>query len=86
MPTKTIHGVKNVICPCSLGMGICFFLPLKWILNLEVSQHSLQHVKTEVRNCAFFSDLNTITTKCLRLWRPASKFKIHSRGKKNVHT
>ena len=29
------------------------FLPLEWILSLETSQHSLQHVKTEVRNCAF---------------------------------
>ena len=25
MPTKTIHEVINVICTCSLGMGICFF-------------------------------------------------------------
>ena len=25
MPTKTIHGVRNVICTCSLGMDICFF-------------------------------------------------------------
>ena len=63
------------------------FLPLEWILNLEASQHSLQHVKTEVRNCAFFGDLSTATTKYLRLWRPAYKFKIHSKGKKtNVHT
>ena len=30
------------------------FLPLEWILNIEASQHSLQHVKTEVLNCAFF--------------------------------
>ena len=30
------------------------FLPLEWILNLEASQHSLQHVKTKVLNCAFF--------------------------------
>ena len=30
------------------------FLPLEWFLNLEASQHSLQHVKTEVQNCAFF--------------------------------
>ena len=30
------------------------FLPLEWILNLEPSQHSLQHVKIEARNCAFF--------------------------------
>ena len=30
------------------------FLPLEWILNLEASQHSLQHVKVEVQNCAFF--------------------------------
>ena len=60
---ENIHGVKNVISTCSLGMGI-YFLPLKWILNLEASQHSLQHVKTEVRKCAFFSDLSSITTKC----------------------
>ena len=25
MPTKTIHGVKNVICTCSLEMDISFF-------------------------------------------------------------
>ena len=30
------------------------FLPLDWILNLEASQHSLQHVKIEVQNCPFF--------------------------------
>ena len=70
-----------------LLVGDFVVLPLEWILNLEASQHSLQHVKTEVRNCAFFSDLSTITTKCWRLWRPASKFKIHSKGKKtNAHT
>ena len=30
MPTKTIHGVRNVICTCSVGkyMAICF-LPLE---------------------------------------------------------
>ena len=47
-----------------LLVGDFVVLPLEWILNLEASQHSLQHVKTEVRNCAFFSDLGTITTKC----------------------
>ena len=25
IPTKTIHGVRNVICTCSLGVDICFF-------------------------------------------------------------
>ena len=30
------------------------FLTLEWILNSEASQHILQHVKTEVGNCAFF--------------------------------
>ena len=30
------------------------FLPLEWILNLRASQHSVQHVKIEVQNCAFF--------------------------------
>ena len=25
MPTKTIHGVRNMVCTCSLGMDICFF-------------------------------------------------------------
>ena len=54
--------------------------PLEWILNLEDSLHSLQHLKTEVRNFAFFCDLSTATTKYLRLWRPASAFKIHSKG------
>ena len=38
------------------------FLPLEWFLNLETNQHSLQNVKTEVQNCAFFGDLSTITT------------------------
>ena len=36
-----------------LLVGDFVVLPLEWILNLEASQHSLQHVKTEVRNCAF---------------------------------
>ena len=57
--------------------------PLEWILNLEDSLHSLQHLKTEVRNFAFFCDLSTATTKYLRLWRPASAFKIHSKGFKS---
>ena len=57
--------------------------PLESILNLEDSLHSLQHLKTEVRNFAFFCDLNTATTKYLRLWRPASAFKIHSKGFKS---
>ena len=57
--------------------------PLEWILNLEDSLHSLQHLKTEVRNFAFFCDLGTATTKYLRLWRPASAFKIHSKGFKS---
>ena len=75
-----------MICTCSF-VGDFVVLPLEWILNLEASQHSLQHVKTEVRNCAFFSDLSTITTKCWRLWRPASNLKINSKGKKaNVQT
>ena len=42
-----------------------------------------QHLKTEVRNFAFFCDLSTATTKYLRLWRPASAFKIHSKGFKS---
>ena len=57
--------------------------PLEWILNLEDSLHSLQHLKTEVRNFAFFCDLSTATTKYLRLWRPASALKIHSKGFKS---
>merc|ERR1719266_2923041 len=50
--------------------------PLEWILNLEDTLHSLQHLKTEVRNFAFFCDLSTATTKYLRLWRPA----LHSKS------
>ena len=57
--------------------------PLEWILNAEDSLHSLQHLKTEVQNCAFLGDLSTVTTKYLRLWRPASAFKIHSKGCKS---
>ena len=45
--------------------------------------HSLQHLKTEVRNFAFFCDLSTATTNYLRLWRPATAFKIHSKGFKS---
>ena len=30
------------------------FLPLELISNLEARHHSLQHVKIEVQNCAFF--------------------------------
>ena len=43
-------------------VGGFVFLPLEWRLNLEDSLHSLQRVKTEVKNCAFFGDLSTITT------------------------
>ena len=43
MPTKNIHGVRNVICTCSLGRGICF-LPFEWILNLESGLNSLQYL------------------------------------------
>ena len=43
----------------------------------------IRHLKTEVRNFAFFCDLSTATTKYLRLWRPASAFKIHSKGFKS---
>ena len=25
MPTKTIRGVRNVVCTCSIGRVICFF-------------------------------------------------------------
>ena len=50
------------------------FLPLEWILNLEDSLHSLQHVKTEVRNRAFFSDLSTITTKLFWFFQGKTKF------------
>ena len=57
--------------------------PLEWILNAEDSLHSLQHLKTEVRNFAFFGDLSTATTKYLRLWRSAFAFKIHSKGCKS---
>ena len=57
--------------------------PLEWIFNLEDSLHSLEHLKTEVRNFAFFCDLSTATTKYWRLWRPASAFKIHSKGCKS---
>ena len=53
--------------------------PLEWILNLEDNPHSLQHVKTEVRNCVIFGDLSTVTSKYWRLWRPASALKIHSK-------
>ena len=93
------HYFGSLECQQKLSMGLekgyvhvvqvwtFVFLPLEWILNLEVSLHSLQHVKTEVQNCAFFGDLSTASTKYLRLWRPASKFKIHSKGKKtNANT
>ena len=43
--------------------GRFVFLNLEWRLNLEDSLHSLQHVKSEVKKCAFFGDLGTITTK-----------------------
>ena len=43
-------------------VGRFVFLRLEWRLNLEDSLHSLQCVKTEVQNCAFFGDLSTITT------------------------
>ena len=43
-------------------VGRFVFLRLEWRLNLEDSLHSLQRVKTEVKNCAFFVDLSTITT------------------------
>ena len=34
-------------------VGGFVFLRLEWRLNLEDSLHSLQRVKTEVKNCAF---------------------------------
>ena len=58
------------------------FSPLDWILKLEASQHTLQHVKTEVQNCAFFSDFFTVTMKSWRPWKPASMLKFHSKGRK----
>ena len=52
-------------------------------VDKKIRQHSLQHLKTEVRNLAFFGDLSTATTKYLRLWRPAFAFKIHSKACKS---
>ena len=55
-------------------------------INQEVFHHYVvlkYFLKTEVQNCAFFGDLSTATTKYLRLWRPASLFKIHSEGCKS---
>ena len=57
-------------------VGGFVFLRLEWRLNLQDSLHSIRRVKTEVKNCAFFGDLSTATTKYLRLWRPASAYKI----------
>ena len=54
--------------------------PLEWILNAEDSLHSLQHLKTEVQNCAFFGDISTAK---IKLWRPASVLKTHSKGCKS---
>ena len=31
--TKTIHGIRNVICTCSLGLDICFFT---FRINFEI--------------------------------------------------
>ena len=49
--------IRNGTCTCSLDRGICF-LPLEWILNLKASQQSLQQVKTEAQNWAFYSDFS----------------------------
>ena len=65
MPTKTIHEVRKGICTCCLGRDLCF-LPLEWIYNLEDSLHSLQHVKIEVRNCAF--SLVILVLLLLNIW------------------
>ena len=51
------HMIQNGACTSSLDRGI-WFLPLEWILNIEASQHSFQHVKTEVQNWAFYSDFS----------------------------
>ena len=54
--------------------GDLFFLRLEWRLNLEDSLHSLQRVKTEVKNCAFFGDLSTITTKFFWFFQEKKEF------------
>ena len=55
-------------------VGGFVFLPLEWRLNLEDSLHSLQHVKTEVQNCAFFGDLSIITTKSFCFFQEKQSF------------
>ena len=55
MSTKTIHGVKNVICTCSLGMGICFFT---FRMNFELRDWPPQPL-------TFSSNSTKITEKCM---------------------
>ena len=47
---------------------------LEWRLNLEDSLHSLQRVKTEVKNCAFFGELSTINTKFFCFFQEKMEF------------
>ena len=61
-------------------VGGFVFLPLEWRLNLEDSLHSLQRVKTEVQNCAFFGDLRTITTIFFSLFSRNTKFPLSTKA------
>ena len=62
MPTKAIHGVRNVICTCSLGMDICFFT---FKMNFELRGWP-------PRPQTFSSNSTKITKKC-----PISNFNFN---------
>ena len=54
MPTKIINGVRNVICTCSLGRGVCFFT---FRMNFELRGGPQQPP-------TFSSNSTKITKKC----------------------
>ena len=56
------------------------FLPLELILSLDARQHSLQHVKIEVQNCAFFGDLSTITNDFFSVFSRKIEFQLSTRA------
>ena len=80
---KTIHGVKNMICTCSLGLSICVF-SFRMVFEhggwpLQPPTFSSNSTKI-TKNAQFWTSILT----CWRLCWLASKFKIHYKGKKQI--
>ena len=61
-------------------VGGFVLLPLEWRLNLEDSLHSLQRVKTEVKNCAFFGDFSSIITNFFWVFSRKNQVSVESQS------